>query len=61
MRQLLRITAFTATAIAVLSACQAPADRGDDAERFVGTYSFNGGSHSFQPCGGKVIYPLVPG
>lgn len=42
-------------------ACQAPADRGDDAERFVGTYSFNAGSHSFTPCGSKEVYPLVPG
>lgn len=44
-----------------LAACQAPADKGDDAERFVGTYTFDAGSHSFMPCGTKVVYPLVPG
>lgn len=32
-----------------------------EGEERVGTYTYADGSHSFTPCGARVVYPLVPG
>jgi len=48
-------------AMILLLACQGGTKDRDDAERFVGVYTYNDGAHSFTPCGSDDVYPLIPG
>ncbi|HEY0978388.1 MAG TPA: hypothetical protein VGE21_13025 [Flavobacteriales bacterium] len=48
----------------LLTACGTPEpdDSGDvSTKTYVGTYEYNGGSHSFRLCGSVLVLPLIPG
>ncbi len=50
--------------VLLLSACGMPApdDSGDArSTTYKGTYTYDGGSHSFQLCGSALVLPLIPG